>query len=138
MLVARFALNTEEIDIEGDFDGLIKLTKDISEVLDEGTISLSYVDPIPYDRALKVIHVKKENGKDTPVKILVNGDTLDINGSAQNLEILIQNIRFLISQGVDSHSSIQNHIHIEYYEGHRYLSSQSAAVTVSFRSTHAA
>jgi hypothetical protein len=135
MLVGRYATYTEEIDIEGDFDGLLKLAKAISGARDAEEISLPSLDPGPYDGCFKLVRIKRDNRQEIPVEIRRDGDELNIRGSAQKLEILAYNIRFLITQGVDPNSTVQNHIHEEYYEGHPYLSPDSAALTISFISS---
>lgn len=130
MLTARYA-NTGETEIEGDFDGLLKLSKALSGELPSTEIVFDSGDAQPYDALLELLRVDQEPD-DRPVLIVRVARQLVLSGSPSKLGVLAENIRFLLSSGADPNSSIQDHIHIEYHENHPYLDAKAAPLTISY------
>ena len=67
-----------------------------------------------------------------PVLIQRDGKDLRIEGSAESLATLAHNVEFLVScdDGSDGVEEPHQHIHIEYYKDHPYLSREAEPLII--------
>jgi len=128
MLVCRYS-NRGELELEGDSSGLLAICR-ILRPTEIGTlkISLDKADYRPYDGLLDNLLVISARGQ--PVKIFRESYSLRIVGDAYTLDLLAQNIEFLLSHPRDADGT-GSHLHVEYYEGHPWLDSSSEPLVVS-------
>jgi hypothetical protein len=83
-------------------------------------------DAAPYDGFLSSMSVETADQK---ARITRRGDSVRVVGSRVALTSLARSIEFIASNG-DTKSA---HIHVEFYEGHRFLEPDSEPLTVALR-----
>jgi hypothetical protein len=124
-MIVRVFETTGEIELAGSAKELSLLSRQL--LFDNKTVNLEYesLEPFPYSRNLESIQVK--HFSDQAVKISIEGNSLLIEGSRDKLLILSENFD---RQG----DELKNyHIHIEYYDGHFFLSPDSKPLIVNFK-----
>ncbi len=116
-MIVRYSDETNELDIEAtaaDFQELsTKFLEDASTMRCESILS-----PEPYSQLLESVIVKFSPGQ--PVELRVIESSLVITGDSQKLSLLSENVA---NFGVEWLAG--EHIHLEYYEGHHFLSKSS-------------
>lgn len=120
------------IEMEGQSEALLRLAALLAEgdatTTDAFTIPCDRV-AAPFDGFLTRLRLRAVRG---PVRIRRDGETLCIEGSAEALGILAQNVEFLASSVVgpgDARDQDQ-HIHLEYYAHHPFLAPEAEPLTV--------
>jgi len=88
-------------------------------------------DAAPYDGFLMSIRVSRRSQR---VRIARRGDSINVEGSKAALESFAKSIMFLVDKADDGDIAEPLHIHVEYYDGHPYLESDSEPLTVALRS----
>jgi hypothetical protein len=124
-MIARVSSKTDEIELAGNAKELDLLSKQL--LIENTRVKLEYENsnPFPYSKNLESIQIKHFPTQE--VKISVDGNSLVIEGSPEKLRILSKNIE-------SRENELKNyHIHIEYFDGHFYLSKDSIPLVVSFQ-----
>jgi hypothetical protein len=57
------------------------------------------------------------------------GKALVISGSDGNIQVLSDNIQWLIEQG-ESSADLKDHLHVDYYPDHPYLASSNISLVI--------
>jgi hypothetical protein len=115
-----------DLAIEGGPSALQSLARAVREA--PSSLALSHPaekGPEPYDGFLDVVLVTASAGK---VAICRREKTLVITGDTESRALLAANIDSLASEALES-----NHLHVEYYTDHFYLSASTAALVVERR-----
>ena len=116
--------STGELEIRADGPGLVALA---TRLISAGYLQLDGVDdPWPYDHSLDRIEVVVGPERLT-ITSLDDRRVLRFSGTADRLAILAANMRDLASTG-----SAGDHLHIEWFPEHYYLSEDSEALVISF------
>jgi hypothetical protein len=113
-----------EMELSGTSLELLELVKGLRS--SRGTRRLGASgNPSPYSRALSSIESRRTSGK---VAILLpsDGETLEIQGGLEELELLASNIEDFAADGDRS-----AHLHVEYFPGHDYLSERSEPLVIA-------
>lgn len=121
------------IEIEGASGDLQRLSSIVVSAGVESVFSLSIPesgDATPYDGFLSSIRVLK---RDQKVRIARSGDSIRVEGSEAALGSLSQSIKFLADKADDGACREPLHMHVEHYDGHPYLESDSEPLTVVLR-----
>jgi hypothetical protein len=129
-IVARFD-SEGGIEIEGVAAELRRLSDLLLRGTSESSYSLTVPKPelaAPYDGFLSSMSVMRRGRK---ARVCRQGDSIRVEGSHEALATLSQNIAFLVEQGAEDRSAVQPHVHVEFYEGHPFLESDSEPLTVS-------
>jgi hypothetical protein len=126
-IVGRY--DARQVDLEGSPAALIGLAERL--IHPEGTSAWALSQPNdrsahPYEGFLAVIRITLTDGA---VQVTVQQQFLDISGNAAGLATLAYNIRWLAEQPVTAISS--DHLHIEFYDDHPYLSPDSWPLIVT-------
>ena len=137
MLIGRFAIDPAGLELEGDVVGLLDLSHALTCDRQTRAIQLSTIQPPPYDRCLTAILITKISDDAACLNISRIASEMHITGPGRKLAVLAKNIKFLISQTVEPTSTIQEHIHIEWYQDHPLLSPTSIPLTIDFRTSDA-
>ncbi|WP_425564566.1 Imm32 family immunity protein [Planotetraspora silvatica] len=80
--------------------------------------------PFPYSRSLSGLEFR-ETSEDV-VCIAADGPSLKIHGGRMALDLLAENI-----EGFASEADHSDHLHIEYFPGHDYLSQDSEPLVIA-------
>jgi hypothetical protein len=84
--------------------------------------------PTPYDDYLEEITFKARDGL---LDIQIIGKALAISGSDENLQVLSDDIQWLIEQGETSPDLVGRlHLHVDYYPDHPYLASSNISLVI--------
>lgn len=119
--------STGELELRADGPGLGALARRLTASTGAGYLQLDGVDdPWPYDHALDRIEVVVSPEWLT-ITCLDDRGVLRISGTADRLAILAANVHDLASTG-----STGDHLHIEWFPEHFYLSEDSEALVISF------
>jgi hypothetical protein len=119
----RYSSDSQEIDVSGTNIELMNLAEYFSK--GEGIIDgQKQGDPYPYSAFVGCLEVKKV--KDSLVSFRILPGQIIVKGDLQKLSIISENILTLASDG-----GYANHLHIEHFEDHPYLSEESIPVIVS-------
>lgn len=119
--------STSELELRGDGPDLGALATRLTTSTGPGYLQLDEVDdPWPYERALDRIEVVVSPEWLTITCLDERGE-LRISGTADRMAILAANVRDLASTG-----STGDHLHIEWFPEHFYLSEDSEALVISF------
>ena len=126
MLAVVKSESTGELELRADGPGLVALARRLVSP-GAGHLRLDGVDdPWPYDHSLDRIEVVVSPEWLT-ITCLDDRGVLRISGTADRLAILAANVRNLASTG-----STGDHLHIEWFPEHFYLSEDSEALVISF------
>ncbi|MEH2073753.1 MAG: hypothetical protein V7K57_05090 [Nostoc sp.] len=111
----------DEIYITGTPEELRSVRHQILNLLQGHEIQANIVaddnfDPVPYHRRLDYLSICQTRGA---VKLSVSANFLNVEGEASKLAVLAECFNFLDDSRRGSHS------HIEYYEGHEWIASDS-------------
>jgi hypothetical protein len=117
-MFVSYSENTKEVEIAGNKDDLIDLSKKLLKDNTEIFLHSEKLDPSPYSKFLKKIGVQVI--PHNFVEFQVIGELLSVKGSYEKLLILAENIE---NFGKDGDKG--DHIHIEYFQEHFYLSPES-------------
>jgi hypothetical protein len=114
--------DTLSVEIEGTSQDLRELSQTIRDCSDRCQISLS--TPAANDerglRYLKRLTFAIGSG---PLTISVSDQQLCVSGAKDKLDLLSQNVTWLAeTQSVETTPKIRDHIHVEFYPGHFFLS----------------
>lgn len=85
----------------------------------------------PFDGFVSSMSVETANQK---VRITRRGDSICVAGSGAALTSLARSIEFVANGTEANRDGNAAHIHIEFYEGHPFLQSDSEPLTVALRS----
>jgi hypothetical protein len=124
-MIVRVSEKTDEIELAGNAKELDWLSRQL--LIDNNKITLEYknLNPFPYSKNLESIQIKHIPNQN--VKISVESNSLLIQGSPEKLRILSENIE-------TGEEKLENyHIHIEYFDGHFFLSKDSIPLVVNFQ-----
>ena len=128
-LVARFG--PSQVDVAGAANELLEL----AAILKSGPARVVYEllvprwPATPYDGFLSSIEIRVRDGS---VQILRTSDAIEIQGSAEGLATVAQNIEFLVASQSDPQLAYPaTHIHVEYYPEHPFLDSEAEPLTIS-------
>jgi len=126
-IVGRFG--SSGIDLEGTSASLIELAERVQRSEGHETLELSIpsAPASPYSGYLRSLQIEIGEGS---VQILRDHDRLYIKGTPEKIEILAENIASLASQ--KSSYSVE-HLHIEYFPGHFYLTEGSEPLVLTRR-----
>jgi hypothetical protein len=118
------------LDIGGSAESLLELSRAIRELVGSEVYSLPVPlsPPTPYIGYAKSLKLEAIQGN---VCVSRTGDEIAICGSPEKLAILARNIGYLAEQ--QSSDDRGEHLHIEYYPGHFYLSAESLPMVVTKR-----
>lgn len=115
--------STEEMELSGTRSELLALARSLRN--DRGRHDLhGDPAPFPYSRSLSEIEVREISGG--AVNISWDGSSLKIRGGRSALDLLADNIGSFASEAADS-----DHLHIEYFPGHFYLSPESESLVLA-------
>ena len=133
-VVARFE-REGGIELEGTAEALGRLATLLRRGGADGAHSLTIPTDraaAPYDGFIAQLRLETTSGR---VRIHRDGDTLRIEGSAEALVTLAQNVAFLVSQGgaTGSVCDEHRHVHVEYYDNHPFLSQEAEPLTIVLR-----
>ena len=119
-MIARVSEKTDEIELSGNAKELAWLSKQL--LIDKTKINLEYenLSAFPYSKNLQSIQIKHIPNQN--VKISVEGSSLFVEGSPDKLRILSENIES------SENEQKKYHIHIEYFDGHFFLSKDSISL----------
>jgi hypothetical protein len=85
--------------------------------------------PAPYDLFLTAVRVERGEGA---TQVGLEERTLLISGARETLGLLAENIEWLAGQpGGGADTSVAPHLHVEYYPGHPFLSSDAEPLVVT-------
>lgn len=118
----------EQVAIEGSCADYLKLAEVVKS---GGKIEFNNsADPSPYDSFLSAVEVKVLS--DSKVLVQVGSGKLRIEGNAESLKVLAENMaEFGIIEAdvkLHQHSAVKYHQHIDYYEGHFFLAEGSVEI----------
>jgi len=114
----------ELIDLARNAKELDFLSKQL--LIDNTVVNLERHDTDSFAGYENLSSIRVKHLSNRPVKIDVEDDSLVIEGSPDKLKVLSENLE---KQGTE----LKNyHIHIEYFDGHFYLSSDSQPLVVNF------
>jgi hypothetical protein len=117
-MFVSYSENTKEIEIAGNKDELVDLSKNLLKDNAEIFLHSEKLDPSPYSTFLKKIRVQIIPNH--LIEFQVIGEFLSVKGSYEKLLILAENIENFGNDGDKG-----DHIHIEYFQDHFYLSPES-------------
>lgn len=122
-MIFRYSLNPQEISISGTKIELMNLSRLFlqGDNLIQGE---KKIDPRPYKELSEYLEIRNLEKSLVSFKVL-SGKIL-AQGDLQKLLIVSENILDLLE-----HSTYENHIHMEYFEDHPYLSEESVPVIIS-------
>jgi hypothetical protein len=125
--LSGFYIRGYDVELTGNSNDLSKLIEVLTSNEQKTLIGL-FEPPQPNlsNTALETIEIVKGNGD---ILISVHNHNLHVSGSQKNMLILANNIKWLIDSIRDGKNS--NHIHIDYYEDHPFLSSSSLSLIIS-------
>ena len=123
-MIATYFKNTGEVELSGSVNELNDLSKQLQLVSAEITLKPRIENSLSSGKYLEGIRVKHLINH--LVKISVNDNFLLIEGSPEKLAVLSQNLE------TDENDLKDYHIHIEYFEGHFYLSPESIPLIVQY------
>jgi hypothetical protein len=124
--VVGYYTTSDSLELRGTSRGLVQLAELLSsqEAACEKLFTVPQVSTAdPYDDFLSTVRINKNEGQ---VVINRNGKILEISGFLEGLKVLSENIKWLATETSD----MSNHIHIEYYSGHSFLSPSSGSLVV--------
>ncbi|RJQ70244.1 hypothetical protein D5S17_29495 [Pseudonocardiaceae bacterium YIM PH 21723] len=114
-----------ELEISGDRAELGELAGVLSRGY--GELQGEAVDDLkPYDRSLGLVRVVVREREGVSLEVLEDEETLLIAGTREGLAILGKNVKGLSVSGGQG-----EHLHIEYFPGHFYLTEDSLPVVVT-------
>ncbi|MEV6969027.1 hypothetical protein AB0M47_28315 [Hamadaea sp. NPDC051192] len=119
-----YAESTGEIELSGSAEDLSRLAQRLRGEQEPITLDRR-TDPAPSDRALSTVTITLTG---QAVRVSVEGDTLRLDGGAESLELLADNV-----QGVADAGDSDYHLHIE-HPGHEYVAPTSLPLVVALRS----
>lgn len=127
-VIGRYSASGE-IEIRGDKQALLSWAESLA---DNHNASISLVVPQapanPYDSFLVAMYILRA---DEAVRIKLNGETLVISGSQEKLKLLADNIKWLaVCENSVESGQIENHLHVEYYQGHFFLDPKSDSLII--------
>lgn len=122
-MIVNYSENTNELELSGNKDELISLSKNLLENDVEIFLHSEGIDPSPYSKCLKKIKVNIINNH--LVELQVTDSSLFIRGSYEKLFIFAENIKNFGNDGDKG-----DHVHIEYFDEHFYLSSKSNSLVI--------
>ena len=130
-LRGRYAL-PGEIEIAGTVRGLASLAQSLRSLKKKTVLSLpelSLDEVKPYDSSITAIELQLSEGK---VKIVREDNVLLISGTPEHMAAFADNILFLVEQvSREGSEEVSSHSHIEFYEGHLWLASDSQPIVIS-------
>jgi hypothetical protein len=125
MLAIRYNDPTGEMELIGNSGDLEELGERI-RVGSCGVVQLNITgSPSPYSRFFRQIELRNNPGK-VVLAVAPDRETLIIAGDRWALEIFGENIKS-VARGAEG----DYHLHVEYFEGHYYLSEESEPLVVS-------
>lgn len=122
-MIFRYSLNPQEISISGTKIELMNLSRLFLQG-DNLIKGEKNADPHPYKELSEYLEIRNLEKSLVSFKVL-SGKIL-AQGDLQKLLIVSENILDLLE-----HSTYENHIHMEYFEDHPYLSEESIPVIIS-------
>lgn len=119
----------------GDVDLAADLTtlRELLERLRDNAPPLSFelcaptTPPAPYDDSLEELAFKAGDGL---LNMEIIGKALVISGSDKNIQVLSDDIQWLIEQ-IEGGADLGNHLHVDYYPDHSYLASSNVSLVIS-------
>ncbi|MEH2235251.1 Imm32 family immunity protein [Nostoc sp.] len=128
MIHIRFSNNHYggEIDLSGTPGDLRNIGQSILELFEAQDVQVcipaNEVDPAPYDSCLNLLLIRKS---DCPVKVMVAGSSLKIEGTPEKLKVFADWFNF----GDSTESGYHNHF--DYYEGNEWVDPASVSLIIS-------
>ena len=129
--MARFS-HSGGIELEGTSAGLRRLAAILRRV--EDSIDCQLTVPAdrqarPYDGFLAKLRLDVTSG---PMRICRDTQALRLEGSPDSFVALAHYLEFLVSSapGPEAIQGQQLHVHVDYYEGHPFLSDEAEPLTI--------
>lgn len=117
-MFVSYSENTKEIEIAGNKDELVNLSKNLLKNNTEILLHSDELDPSPYSKFLKKIRIQIIQNHFVEFQVIE--ESLLVKGSYEKLLILAENIENFGNDG-----DKDDHFHIEYFHEHFYLSPES-------------
>jgi hypothetical protein len=116
-MTVRYSNEPNELDIEATATDFQELSTKLME--DGSTMGCeSVLTPEPYSQLLESVVVKFSPGQNVELRVIKS--SLVISGDSQKLAVLSENMANFGKEWLAG-----EHIHLEYYEGHPFLSKAS-------------
>jgi hypothetical protein len=121
--------DSSSIEVEGDSADLQELSRQIRDC--EESCSVPLAIPAPFDERglhyLKNLMIRLDSGS---LNILEADQQLFISGAKDKLDLLSANIDWLVESQAANPSQKRDHLHIEFYPGHFFLSEAAMPVVI--------
>lgn len=119
--------STGEMEFSGTRSELLALGQQLRS--GRGEVQLSVTpDPLPYSRSLSRIEFRQA-GQKIRFSLAGDGDSLEIRGGADALNLLAENI-----EGFASEADLSDHLHVDYFPGHDYLEDGPGSLVIAIES----
>ncbi len=127
MLIALY--DKSSVEIEGKSEDLLELSRSVRECRNFCRLSLSVPASFDY-RGLRYLRELIINVDSSSLRISEKNQNLVVSGAKENLDLFSDNIDWLLDSQKEGPPRKRDHLHVEFYPGHFFLSEDALPVVL--------